>query len=225
MLKHSQNCRDVHSPANPPDPESRSWRPVLDRWPHLPLDVSAHCVAVEVYLRCKSIIEANLLVSCACLPTLKHFVQCIAPNAFGSSRGQGTSGYTNQKSGAHKHGVDSSHLASKGRIGVSTTTSGHHDRPKPRRDNYHGFDGENDYRMETFVEGNADQGGPHRQRARDLEEGQLGVVMERNPSMTRSSGDGGGRDDDSAKAIIQTKTLQIHYEDRSQYGDEPPNRF
>ena len=69
-------------------------------------------------------------------------------------------------------------------------------RPRPRRENYHGFDGDNDFRMQTLIQTSRSTHSDPATRSR------------------QSSDADKDRDDDSAKAIIQTKTLQIHYENR-----------
>lgn len=130
-----------------------------------------------------STIEANLLIICACLPTLKHFVQAIAPKLLGSSGVTGKSGYN---SAGLQYGSRANPISSKSASG----------RPKPRRENYHDFDGDNDFRMETYVQAT-----------------QPGDAETHTRSRQGSDGDK-DRDDDSAKAIIQTRTLQIHYEAR-----------
>jgi hypothetical protein len=125
---------------------------------------------------------------CACLPTLKHFVQAIAPSFLGSSRSGGKSGYT---AGAY----GSSTVRTGPRTGaLSGNFTG--SRSRPRRDDYTGFDGEEEWRMQTLVEGNS---------SKDPDT----TVRSRNDS----DGDKDG-DDDSAKGIIQTRTVQIQYEDR-----------
>jgi hypothetical protein len=130
-------------------------------------------------------IEANLLVMCACLPTLKHFVQAIAPSILGSRSG-GNSGYK-------ANGYNSAGLRSGPRtnaISGTFTTS----RSRPRRENYTGFDGDEEWRMQTLVESN-----------------NLSTANTATKSRDDSVGD---KDDDSAKGIMQTRTVQIQYEDR-----------
>lgn len=75
---------------------------------------------------------------------------------------------------------------------VSSSTS----RPNPKRQHYHGFESDDEYRMQTLVEG--------------------GVPVDKSANWRNRDGDSDkDRDDNSAKAIIQTRTLQIEYEDRN----------
>ena len=176
-----------------------------------------------------SIIEANLLVICACLPTLKHFVQAVAPNALGA--------YSSQKTPHHNPGSDypyannssskPNHLKYSSRAKPQSGTAlSSMDRPHPRRDNYNGFDNEREYRMDVLVEGGGkrtrDRSRHDRRVSRDDE---IGVASTRDASSgSRSSSalgrggsgsDGRGDDADSAKAIMHTRAVEIHYEDRS----------
>lgn len=90
-----------------------------------------------------SSIEANLLIICSCLLTLKPFFQTVAPRVVGySSRDVA-------KYGSNTGGLGSA--AARG--GLQTISSS---RPKPHREHYHGFDEDEEeghkYRMETLVE-------------------------------------------------------------------------
>ncbi|KIW80156.1 hypothetical protein Z517_06771 [Fonsecaea pedrosoi CBS 271.37] len=129
-------------------------------------------------------IEANLLIMCACIPTLKYFVQVVAPNLLGAS----SAGRSNN---ANSAGRGPTYILGGQRSGNST-------RPRPKSQNYHGFDdGDTGYRMGVLVEGGRPVGVDNSWR--------------NHHDMT----DDKDRDDDSAKAIIQTKSIQVHYENRS----------
>ncbi|OAL38534.1 hypothetical protein AYO20_02184 [Fonsecaea nubica] len=128
-------------------------------------------------------IEANLLIMCACIPTLKYFVQVVAPNLLGAS----SAGRSNN---ANSAGRGPTYILGGQRSGNST-------RPRPKPQNYHGFDdGDTGYHMGTLVEG-----------GRPVE---VDNSWRNHHDMTHDK----DRDDDSAKTIIQTKSMQIHYEDR-----------
>ncbi|KAH0841683.1 hypothetical protein FOPE_06805 [Fonsecaea pedrosoi] len=128
-------------------------------------------------------IEANLLVMCACIPTLKYFVQVVAPNLLGAS----SAGRSNNTNSA---GRGPTYILGGQRSGNST-------RPRPKSQNYHGFDdGDTGYRMGALVEG-----------GRSVE---VDNSWRNHHDMT----DDKDRDDDSAKAIIQTRSMQVHYENR-----------
>jgi hypothetical protein len=153
-------------------------------------------------------IESNLLIMCACLPTLKSFFQTVAPRVLGYSSRGGT------KYGSNTHGVGSSY----GRGGTQTISS---TRPKPNREYYHGFDDgdSQEFQMETPPQQQG--GGMHKGSGAAGTNGGLEVTITsgRDDGMfddrhhERDSGDK-DRDDDSAKAIIQTRTVQVSYEDR-----------
>lgn len=132
-----------------------------------------------------STIEANLLIICACLPTLKAFIQALSPRSLGSS---GRTGWR-----------------SKTTPGVSTVGS---TRPKPRRDQYHEFDDVDveENRVATVVEGGKDV---------EIEMEALGHRRAGSDGSVGSSGGGkGGSFGDAAKEIVQNTTMEIRYEER-----------
>uniref|UniRef100_A0A8H7K6U7 Rhodopsin domain-containing protein n=1 Tax=Bionectria ochroleuca TaxID=29856 RepID=A0A8H7K6U7_BIOOC len=125
-------------------------------------------------------------------------------------RGPRVVGYSTRdggKAGSNTPGNGSSYA----RGGVSTISSG---RPKPHREHYQGFsDSEEEirgYRMQTLGED-----GTHQAPKMTPSPGGVEVMItaDHGESSSRDSGDK-DRDDDSAKAIIHTRTVQVSYEDR-----------
>jgi hypothetical protein len=141
---------------------------------------------------------------CACLPTLKAFFQKVAPRMLGYSSQGGA------KYGSNSHGVGSSY----GRGGTQTISSS---RPKPNREYYHGFD---DGDSQEFQMVSPSQGGIQHGSGSGTGGLEVTITSGRDDgsfgdrTLGRDSGDK-DRDDDSAKAIIQTKTVQVFYEDRT----------
>ncbi|KAH8807861.1 hypothetical protein F5884DRAFT_881393 [Xylogone sp. PMI_703] len=127
-------------------------------------------------------IESNLLVICASLPTLRHFVFTIAPTLLSSAnkRSENNSASVGPHSNRRGDGLGSS---------ISSRLNG-------KRHQYHGFDGDTDYRMETLVEGT--RSANKNSTWRDPDEG-----------------DDRDRDNDSERAIIQTKTMELRFENRA----------
>ncbi|CAG9950809.1 unnamed protein product [Clonostachys rosea f. rosea IK726] len=146
-------------------------------------------------------VECNLLIMCSCLPTLKSFFQNVAPRVVGYSTRDGG------KAGSNTPGNGSSYA----RGGVSTISGG---RPKPHREHYQGFsDSEEEirgYRMQTLGEDGTHQAPKMTPSPEGVE---VMITADHGESSSRDSGDK-DRDDDSAKAIIHTRTVQVSYEDR-----------
>ena len=120
------------------------------------------------------------------------------------------------KYGSNTPGLGSSYARGAG--GLPTISSSN--RPKPNREHYHGFDEDDEdsrgYRMETLVEGGVQRVPKTASSSKGLGvmiSGTQGDSNFHDTGSSRGSGDK-DRDDDSAKAIIHTKTVQISYEDR-----------
>jgi len=131
-------------------------------------------------------VEANLLIMCAALPTLRLFFKTIAPglmSSSGASRDKTTK--TSGLSGLKSRGLPT--------VGSTAGSSA----AKPRRQLYGRFDEEQEYGMETLVAGGRSDGGEFDRRKH-------GNVSGRDD---RSKSDDG----DSQKAIVQTTTTEITY--------------
>ncbi|RFU32873.1 hypothetical protein B7463_g3473, partial [Scytalidium lignicola] len=126
-------------------------------------------------------IEANLLVMCACIPTLRHFISTIAPNLLNSSK--------RGESNSNSQALHSNHLGDKLGSSIGSRLNG-------KRHQYHGFDGDAEYRMETLVEGSKS-------------------ANKHSTWGEQEEADVGDRDNDSERAIIQTKTVQVRYDDQT----------
>ncbi|EXJ89943.1 hypothetical protein A1O3_03010 [Capronia epimyces CBS 606.96] len=120
-------------------------------------------------------VEANLLIMCACLPTLRQFMSVVTPKLLSSGH--------DQESKPSEYKLHASGGAGNGSALFSA-----------KRRQYQGFGHGTDYHMDTLIEG-ANSSNTHH-------------------SVKHTDGGDGLNDDDSEKAIVQTKAVEIHYEPR-----------
>lgn len=133
-------------------------------------------------------VEANLLIMCASLPTLRLFFRTVAPNLMSSSGGNskttsGQLGGTGGRSG-YANGIK--------------TIGGSGNRINPRRQHYGRFD-DDEYHMETLV-----TGGP---REKNLE-------AKKHTDVDTTSSREWEADGTSETGIVQTKTTHVYVEER-----------
>lgn len=134
-------------------------------------------------------VEANLLIMCASLPTLRLFFRTVAPNLMFSSGG-------NSKTTPGYPGGISSTRNTRGLQTIGSSAS----RINPKKNHYGRFDDE-EYHMEMMV-----TGGP---RNKESEGRKGGYVNDGISSSSREFGEDGT----SETGIIQTKTMQVTYEE------------
>lgn len=147
---------------------------------------TSHCSSLLPTPR-NSCVEANLLIMCGSLPTLRLFFRTVAPNLLSSSGG-------NSKTGTGGLGGVSGSRNTRGLHTIGSSGS----RINPKRNHYGRFDDE-EYHMETMV-----TGGP---RKKDSEGRKGGIGNDGISSSSREFGEDGT----SETGIIQTKTMQVTY--------------
>lgn len=147
---------------------------------------------VHSCLMTNSCVEANLLIMCASLPTLRLFFKTVAPGLLTSTGGRSNDKYS-------KSGNPSNKTRGLRTIGGSSAVS----TTKPKRQHYGQVDDDLEYGMVTLTVGGA--------RKRESEEGKTKSAIGEGSDDGDHTATEWHEDGDSERGIVQTKTTVISY--------------